>query len=95
MKEKSEFQIIFSPHFEKVVRKLKRKKPDLVREISLRLPRLTRNPELGKPLTHELRAYRRLHISGSHVLLYEIHDNEVRLIDFDHHDRVYEKYSKW
>lgn len=79
-------RLTFSPHFEKVLRSLKRKNPDLVRAFAQRLPRVAGNPELGKPLRHSLQNYRRVHIEGSFVLLYEIRGREVRLIDLDRHD---------
>jgi mRNA-degrading endonuclease RelE of RelBE toxin-antitoxin system len=88
-----EYVLVFTPLFERVIRRLKKKNPDLVRAIASYFPKLERNPELGKPLKHTLRNYRRIHIAGSFVLLYEIKLSMVLLVDFDHHDRIYEKYS--
>jgi len=47
---------------------------------------------LGKPLRNTLRNYRRVHVDPF-VLLYEIRMLEVRLMDFDHHDKIYKKYK--
>ena len=87
------YVLVFSPIFEQAVRRLKKKKPDLVRELVSRFPKLARTPELGKPLKNVLRTYRRIHIEGSFVLLYEIQGSVVRLLDFDHHNKIYKKYS--
>jgi len=87
------FSLFLAPRYKSAVARIKRKKPDLLLSLERGITKLLRNPELGKPLRHTLRNYRRIHIEGSFVLLYEIKQNEVRLIDFDHHDRIYKKYS--
>ena len=93
MNEPEKYRLVFTPLFTKVVGSLKRKSPDLVRAIKSHLLKLEIYPELGKPMRHTLRNYRRIHIGGSFVLLYEIKERRVYLIDFDHHDRIYKKYS--
>ncbi len=93
MKEREPNWLTFSPGFEKTLRLLKRKNPDLVRVFSQQLPKIVSDPELGKPLRHSLRNYRRIHVDGSFVLLYELKEHEIRLIDLDHHDKIYKKYS--
>ncbi len=93
MSEGDRYTLTFSLNFERVIRHLKKKKPDLVRELTAHFAKLVREPEIGKPLRHTLRNYRRVHVKGSFVLLYEIRAREVRLIDFDHHDRVYKKHN--
>ena len=91
--EGERYALVFSANFERVIRRLKKKNPDLTREIIAHFPKLERDPELGKPLRHTLRNYRRIRVEGSFVLLYEIRGTNVYLIDFDHHDRIYKKYS--
>ena len=85
-------RLTFSPWFQKLLRSLKRKNPDLGGPFRNHLPKIQSHPELGKPMRHSLRNYRRIHIEGSFVLLYEIREHEVYLIDLDHHDRIYNKY---
>lgn len=89
----AKYTLVSSTPFERVFRRLKKKNPDLARALVSHFPKLEREPELGKPLRHALRTFRRIHVEGSFVLLYEIQDLEVHLIDFDHHDRIYKKYS--
>ena len=93
MSNDGEYNVYFSPEFDRAIKKLNKTKPDIVRELVLYFSRLERNPELGKPLRNRLRGYRRLHIAGSFVLMYEVRNHCVYLIDFDHHDRIYKKYS--
>lgn len=87
------YVLVFSHTFERAASRLKKKKPDVVRELVSRFSKLERDPQLGKPLGNALRGYRRIHISGSFVLLYEIREHDVRLVDFDHHNNIYKKYS--
>ena len=79
--------------FQRILTKLKRRHSPLLGEIDRSVEKILTQPELGKPLRHNLKNFRRIHIEGSFVLLYEIHNDEVRLIDFDHHDKVYKKYA--
>jgi YafQ family addiction module toxin component len=50
------------------------------------------NPYRFKPLRNNMKGIRRTHIGKSFVLTYEILENErvVRLLDYAHHDRVYD-----
>lgn len=82
--------LVIPPAFEKILKILKRKNPDMVHDLEKVIRKILREPILGKPLRNVLRNYRRVHIN-SFVLIYEIHQREIRLIDFDHHDRVYKK----
>jgi mRNA interferase RelE/StbE len=82
------YTLVFSLPFERILRRLRKKNPDLVRALISHFPKLEREPELGKPLRNVLRTFRRIHIEGSFVLLYEIRNLDVHLVDFDHHDRV-------
>mgnify|MGYP001583399647 FL=1 len=75
------------------LKKIKRKKPDLLVPLEASVAKILRSPELGKPLRNVLRNRRQIHIAGSFVLLYEIVGTEVRLLDFDHHNKIYKKHS--
>ena len=88
----AKYTIVFSAYFERILRRLKKKNPEHLRAIVAHFPKLEREPELGKPLRHSLRTFRRIHIEGSFVLVYEIQRFDVHLLDFDHHDRIYKRY---
>jgi mRNA-degrading endonuclease RelE of RelBE toxin-antitoxin system len=77
---------------DRIFKSLKKKNPDLLRDAEARIIKILRSPDLGKPLRNMLRNRRRIQI-GSFVLLYEIAGTEIRLLDFDHHDKVYKKRS--
>lgn len=59
--------------------------------ISKKVREIQINPYRFKPLRHDLKGLRRVHINKSFVLIYEIIESEkaVRLLDFDHHDTIY------
>ena len=84
------FRVIFSEHFTKIVFKISKKDKLTVRKIETEIVKIGQNPLIGKPLRNVLKNYRRIHID-SFVLIYEIKENEVRILDFDHHDKIYKK----
>ena len=79
--------------FGRILKKLKCRDRALFEELERGVGKILTEPTLGKPLGNVPRGYRRIHVKGSFVLLYEIHGNVVRLLDFDHHGRIYKKYS--
>ena len=91
MAERSKYVLVIPLEFQRILKSLK-KKNVLLRQLDNKIAKILREPELGKPLRNVLRNYRRIHI-GSHVLIYEIQQREVRLLDFDHHDRIYKKHQ--
>ena len=69
------------------------KKDKLQFEILTRkIEEILKNPRIGKPLTANMAEQWRVHIRNF-VLTYEISEKEriIKLIDFDHHDKVYKK----
>jgi len=88
----SNYTLVIPAQFEVILKRLKNKKPDVFRSLEDKIEKVVRNPILGKPLRNSLRNYRRVHMDPF-VLIYEISMLEVRLIDFDHHDKIYKKYK--
>ncbi|HUC88638.1 MAG TPA: type II toxin-antitoxin system RelE/ParE family toxin [Candidatus Paceibacterota bacterium] len=92
MPNSSAYVLVIPIEFESILKKLKQKKPDIFKSLEKKIIKIVQNPVLGKPLRNTLRNYRRVHIDPF-VLIYEIYMFEVRLIDFDHHDKIYKKYK--
>lgn len=88
---RSQYILKTSPLFERISKTLKKKKPSLLALLEKQITKVLREPLLGKPLRNVLKNYRRIHL-GSFVLVYKIEGNEIHLIDFDHHDKIYKKY---
>jgi len=80
---------------EKLAKKFEklRKKDRLQAEILKRkISEILENPHHFKPLAGSMSGTRRTHIRNF-VLTFEIieSENKVRLLDYDHHDNIYEK----
>ena len=84
------FRVVFSEQFTKILFKLSKKDKLTIKKLETEVIKISQNPLIGKPLRNVLKNYRRVHIDPF-VLVYEIHGNEVRILDFDHHDRMYKK----
>lgn len=92
MAQSARYTLALEPEVERILKSLKRKNPDLFRDVEFGIIKILRSPELGKPLGNVLSNQRRIHVAGSFVLLYEITGTEIRLLDFDHHDKIYKKH---
>ena len=84
------YELEISEKLLKVFDKLKRR--DIVRAniLKRKIKEILENPYIGKPLRSRLAGVRRVHLRPF-VLTYEILEKGmiVRLLDFDHHDKVY------
>lgn len=58
-----------------------------------KIEEIVQNPHHYKPLRHDLKNIRRVHIRKSFVLVFTVHENEnlVKFLDLDHHDVIYKK----
>jgi len=84
--------VYIPPDLRRILGKLQKSDPELVGRLGKQIEKLLRNPNFGKPMRNVLRSYWRIHVDPF-VLIYEISGSQIRLIDFDHHDRIYKKYS--
>ena len=71
--------------------KLSKKNRKQLEIINKKTQQILLNPYHFKPLAGDMKGSRRVHIDTSFVLTYEIIENRriVRLLDFDHHDKIY------
>lgn len=88
-KENPRIAVIFEK-LNKILKKQKRKNPQIVAEIQKQIEKILRFPEFGKPLRYDMKNERRVHI-GSFVLVYKISGDEIHFLDFEHHDKVYKR----
>jgi YafQ family addiction module toxin component len=58
-----------------------------------KIEEITENPHRYKPLRHDLKGSRRVHMEKSFVFVFEIDEAEkmVRFLDLGHHDEIYRK----
>lgn len=85
-------KIVYSAEFGKAIKKIAKQDVKTFEQLESQMEKVMREPQFGKPLRYTLKNRRRIHV-GSFVLVYEFHNNELRFIDFDHHDRIYKKYK--
>ncbi|MFQ5405796.1 MAG: type II toxin-antitoxin system RelE/ParE family toxin, partial [Candidatus Micrarchaeia archaeon] len=59
--------------------------------LNKKVSEILKDPFRFKPLKGDLHGARRVHIDSSFVLVYEVDEKRqvVRLLDFDHHDKIY------
>jgi YafQ family addiction module toxin component len=92
MENSEKMSFVFSIEFKKILEKMAKKDRMGLEKIESQIYKIISNPLIGKPLRNVMKNYRRVHI-GSFVLVYKIENQEITFADYDHHDRVYKKYS--
>lgn len=71
--------------------KIRKKDPVSSGSLKKKIKSILENPYQFKPLRNQMFGVRRVHINKSFVLTYEILEGQktVRLLDYDHHDKIY------
>lgn len=75
------------------LKKLSKKNRPLFDAVLNKAKEILKNPMHYKPLRHDLKGLRRVHLEKSFVLVFEVdEENEsVKLIDLRHHDEIYSR----
>ena len=75
----------------KVFAKLAKKDKTTFEAINKKVNEILQNPYHYKPLKAPMQNKRRVHISGSFVLIFKINEESkaVQLLEFEHHDKAY------
>ena len=86
------YQLAIKEGLDKKFKKLQQKNKELLRLINRKVQDILVDPHRFKPLRKPLQNKRRVHVGGAFVLVYEVDEGEklVTLLDFDHHDNIYE-----
>lgn len=84
------YTLAVSKEARRTLKRLKQKDKTLYERVQQEIEKLLEHPEFGKPLRYDLKHCRRVHV-GSFVLTYEINQDIIRVMDFDHHDKIYDK----
>jgi YafQ family addiction module toxin component len=87
------YKLAIKENLDKKFKKLRKKDNELLRLIEKKVQDIISDPFRFKPLKKPLQNKRRVHIGGSFVLIYEFDPKAgmVTLIDFDHHDNIYQE----
>jgi len=85
------YSLEIEEHTDREFRKLAKKDKVQLEIINKKVQEILENPYHFKPLRAEMHGTRGVHISKSFVLVYEIDEKRkaVRILDYDHHDKVY------
>lgn len=83
------FELQISESVDKIFSKLSKKNKKQLEIIHKKILEIIENPEHYKPLRGDLHGARRVHIDKHFVLIYEFKDNIIRILDYDHHDKIY------
>ena len=86
------YQLAIKEGLDKKFKRLQRKNKELLRLIDRKVQDILADPCRFKSLKKPLQNRRRVHVGGSFVLVYEVNEQDklVTLLDFDHHDSIYE-----
>ena len=85
------YSVDTKPNIDKIFFKLEKKNPKQLKIIYKKVGQILKNPYHFKPLKGDMHKARRVHVDNSFVLVYEIDEKNkiVRLLDYDHHDKIY------
>jgi mRNA interferase RelE/StbE len=86
------YKLAIKESLDKKFKKLQKKDMEMLQLIDRKAQDILADPYRFKPLRKPLQNKRRVHVGGSFVLIYEINEKEkiVTLVDFDHHDNIYQ-----
>ncbi|MFH1311564.1 MAG: type II toxin-antitoxin system mRNA interferase toxin, RelE/StbE family [Nanoarchaeota archaeon] len=84
------YELITSEHLDRIFVKLSKKDKLQFEILTRKIKEILENPQIGEPLKGNMAGQRSVHVRNF-CLIYEILENEkaVKLLDYDHHDKVY------
>ena len=89
------YTVEFTKEFSRVFSKVQKKNRKQSEIIIKKIREIKENPTHYKPLSNQLKSYWRVHIDAHFVLVYKIVGESIFMIDFDHHDHIYQKIKLW
>ena len=81
--------LLISDKARKKLEKLYHNDPEQHSHVLKKINQINENPEHYKPLSGDFYGSRRVHI-GDFVLVYHLEGDEIVIMDYDHHKRIYE-----
>jgi len=85
------YSLEIQEHLDKIFNKLSKKDKKQLEIINRKVNEILVDPYRYKPLRGDLHGAFRVHINKSFVLTFDVDENNkiVRLLDYEHHDKVY------
>jgi addiction module RelE/StbE family toxin len=86
------YNLIIQPTADKAFKKLAKKDKEQLTRIEKKIQQILEDPYRFKPRRFPLDGCRRVQV-GSFVILFEIEESTttVTILDYDHHDNIYQK----
>jgi len=89
IKDDDMYEILIEEKLQEILKKLFKKDKKLYEICLKKIEAIANNPEQYKPLRHDMKNIRRVHIAKSFVLTFRVEKKSVKFLDFDHHDNIY------
>jgi len=85
------YKLDIPEHLDRIFLKLSKKDKKQLQIINKKVNEILDGPYRYKPLRGDMHGAFRIHIDKSFILTFEIDEKNkvVRLLDYDHHDRIY------
>ena len=86
-----DYSLEIAENLNKIFEKLAKKDKITFQAINKKVSEVLKNPYHYKPLRAPMQNKRRVHISGSFVLIFKVDEERkaVQLLEFEHHDKAY------
>jgi YafQ family addiction module toxin component len=87
------YRLLIEEDLKASLKKLFKKSRPLYDAVLNKAGEILDNPQHYKPLRHDLKGLRRVHLEKSFVLVFEVDEKNkvVRLVDLRHHDEIYRR----
>ncbi|VVB91427.1 Uncharacterised protein [uncultured archaeon] len=85
------YKILIEEKLQEMLKKLYKKDKKRYDICMRKIEEIVNNPEQYKPLRHDMKNIRRVHIAKSFVLIFKVENDTVKFLDLDHHDKIYKK----
>lgn len=82
------YSIIFTPFFEKQLKRLKKKDKILFNRLTKKIKQICKSPEHYKPLRNVLKGTRRAHLDPF-IIIFDIQEDIITFHYVKHHDNAY------
>ena len=85
------YSLEVAENLNRIFEKIAKKDKTTFEAVNKKVNQILENPHHYKPLRAPMQNKRRVHISGSFVLIFIIDEDKktVRLLEFEHHDKAY------
>ncbi len=86
------YSFLVRPELDEKLKKIRKKNPVLFERIGKKIEEIIKNPEHYKPLRHDMKNIRRVHLDPFILTFIIIEsENRVEFLEVEHHDDAYRR----